>query len=172
MRAALFLCLLATLSFAAEPAREFVVGGFVFQQPAGWAWIVPSSPMRRAELHIVRDKQQADVVFFYFGPGQGGSVDDNVQRWLGQFAEPLKEKKISSTETGGVKVTFVGAEGTFQSGMPGGDKTPLTGYALRGAILEGPKGNVFVKLTAPKTLAAALEKDFARMVSDAAAQKL
>ena len=32
----------------------------------------------------------AVCVFFYFGPGNGGGAQANLQRWVGQFAEDPK----------------------------------------------------------------------------------
>jgi hypothetical protein len=157
---------------AADAPREFTVGGFIFTQPAGWEWIEPASALRKAELRVVRGKEQADVVFFYFGVGEGGSPQANIDRWLGQFAEPRPKGSVETKEIAGVKVTFVEASGTYQSGMPGGDKTPLADHALLGAILEGPQGSVFVKLTAPKALAAPLQKPFRALVEKGAAQRL
>ena len=51
-----------------------------------------------------------------------------------------------------MKITYVTTEGTFSSGMPGGPTTPMTGYALYGAILESPDVNVFIKMTGPEAV--------------------
>jgi len=155
----------------AEGPETFKVSEFTFQRPAGWERIKSSSSMRAAELKVknpTAGKDPLEVVFFYFGPGNGGGTDANVDRWLKQFNEPKDQLKPKiETSTAGqksYKVTYVQAEGTYLSGPPLGEKTPKAGYMLQGAILEHPQGFVFVKLTGPADLAKAASKDFKSMV--------
>ena len=59
-----------------------------------------------------------------------------MDRWFRQFEEP-RDKINAKTEdvtVGKHKVTYVSAEGTYKSGMPGGPQTPMPNYALVGAI--------------------------------------
>lgn len=156
---------------ANEPAVapvEFSVGAFKFDRPEGWGWIVPSSPMRKAQLSVpaTASSEAGEVTFFHFGPGQGGSVAQNVARWLGQFKEPVSNTKAE--KVGNTNVTFVEATGTFASGMPGGPTTPKEGYGLRGAILESTQGDVYVKFTGPESLVKAAAPAFEKMVKAAA----
>jgi hypothetical protein len=64
-------------------------------------------------------------------------------------------------------VTFVKAHGTYLSGTPVGPKTPKPDYALLGAILEAPKGFIFIKFTGPRDLVDDAEKSFREMVQSA-----
>lgn len=146
-----------TLAFANAPAA-FEVGAFKFERPAAWEWVeVPEGMkmMRKAVLNIpAKDGgKPAEVIFFHFGAGQGGDTQANVQRWLGQFSEKSSPETIDTKDAAGTKVTFVRVSGTYQSGMPMGPKTPMTGYALLGAILEDATGgSVFVKCTGPEAV--------------------
>ena len=131
----LLACLAAT-AHAADPAT-FTVGAFTFKRPAAWAWVPVNSTMRKAQLHVPDPTNPsgpgADVTFFHFGAGQGGGVDANISRWLGQFEEKGDQLKpaIESADVKGTKVTRVRvASGTFSSGMPGGPTTPMTGVGL------------------------------------------
>jgi hypothetical protein len=54
--------------------------------------------------------------------------------------------------------------------MPGGPTTPLKDYALRGAILESPAGDVYVKMTGPKAVAKLAEPSFEKMIREAASR--
>jgi len=54
--------------------------------------------------------------------------------------------------------------------MPGTPPTPKADYALRGAILESPSGDVFVKLTGPASLVSGAEKAFRSMIAGAASR--
>jgi hypothetical protein len=69
-------------------------------------------------------------------------------------------------------IYFVQAQGTFQSGMPGGPTTPLEAYALQGAILQDAQsGDVFVKMTGPEALVQMAAPLFVNMVNQAAASR-
>jgi len=123
---------------------------------------------RKRPLHE-KTKAKADVVFYHFGPGGAGGTQANVDRWLGQFAEPRDKinAKVEDTTVGKHKVSYVSAEGTYKSGMPGGPQTPMPNYALMGAIIESGEGSVFVKMTGPKELTRSATADFKKMVESA-----
>ena len=158
-------------SFAAD--EKFQVSEFTFTKPSSWkASELPPGGMRKAQLLITdeKTKQTADVVFFHFGAAQGGDVQANVDRWLGQFQEPRDKinAKVEKGNAGSMKITWVEAEGTYMSGMPGGPKTPMPNSALRGAIIESDQGNVFARLTGPRDLVKSSAADFKKMIESAA----
>jgi hypothetical protein len=101
---------------------------------------------------------------YFFGAGQGGSVDANVERWKGQFQGPdgkTAPAKVATRKVGGLTLTTIESAGAY-SGMRGPSAPSgslVAGYRLLGAIVEGPGGNVFVKFTGPaKTIAANQQK--------------
>jgi hypothetical protein len=161
-----FFVMTAAASFA--DTNEIKAGSFTFAVPEGWRQVTPSSPMRKAQLEIARGPDKAEVTFFHFGAGQGGTTEENVARWYGQFPGSEKNRITENVQVGPVKITFAMTEGTFSSGMPGGPTTPLPGYALCGAILESAEGSVFVKMTGPDAVVKASTEAFKKMVSDAA----
>lgn len=145
------------------------VGGFAFQVPPGWKSVpVGAGSMRKAEMETpaADGATPATVTFFHFGPGMGGNVQSNVDRWFKQFDGSLEEIGArTATETiGRTPATFVSARGTFQAGMPGGPTTPMKDYALLGAILQNPGGDVFVKMTGPQASVDAAETAFVQMI--------
>lgn len=169
MKLRFFFLLIATSAtlLAADPL-EFQVGAFNFSRPDTWKWITPSSTMRKAQLEVPGTNQEkAEVTFFHFGPGQGGGVKANVDRWFGQFqGGPTSQKEVTEGRT---RIYYVQAAGTFQSGMPGGPTTPLENYALMGAILADEKsGDVFVKMTGPKAVVESASVLFPQMIAQAA----
>jgi hypothetical protein len=117
------------------------------------------------------DSAAAECAINYFGPGQGGSVDANIERWKGQFkgagGKP-PATAVRRTQARGLTITIVEATGDY-TGMGGPMAAAATiapGYRLLGAIVEGPAGNVFVKLTGPaRTIAANQQKFDALMAS-------
>ena len=172
MKLRFFLLLIATSAalLAADPL-EFQVGAFNFSRPDTWKWITPSSTMRKAQLEVPGTNQEkAEITFFHFGPGQGGGVKANVDRWFGQFqGGPTSQKEVTEGRT---RVYYVQATGTFQSGMPGGATTPLENYALLGAILaDENSGDVFVKMTGPQAVVQAASELFTEMITQAAATR-
>jgi hypothetical protein len=172
MKTALAFALLFVLTVIAIPAEtrtETVkVGSFTFTIPDGWNSVTPSSPMRKAQLEIARGPEKAEVTFFDFGAGQGGSTADNIARWYAQFPGVEKNRTTENVQVGPVKITFAMTDGTFSSGMPGGPTTPIPGYALCGAIMETAEGSVFIKMTGPNAVVKASADAFKKMISDAA----
>jgi hypothetical protein len=105
----------------------------------------------------------------YFGPGQGGTVDANVERWTGQMVgadgKPVAAK-VTSRVVRGVKITIVDSAGTYTGmGGPMAAGKPVPGYRLLGAIAEGRGGNVFFKLTGPAKTIAAHQAAFDQLLS-------
>ena len=124
--------------------------------------------MRAATYTLAPD---GECAVFYFGPGQGGSVDANLKRWIGQFEAPGggpadKAAKISKSTLQGLPVTRIDLSGTYKpSGgpmmQPG---APRPGYRLLGAIVEGPQGAVFFKFTGPAKTVAAQQSAFEKLL--------
>src|SRR6266542_4765430 len=157
--------------WAADAPATFKVSEFTFTRPANWEWVESASQMRKAELKVVdeKTKAKAEGVFYHFGQGPAGGAQANVDRWLGQFVEPRDKinAKTEDSTVGKHKVTYVSAEGTYKSGMPGGAQTPMPNYALLGAIIEASEGSVFVKMTGPKELTQSTAQAFKKMVEEA-----
>jgi hypothetical protein len=163
------LCALATTVFGAEDT--FKVGSFTFHKPPSFtSKPTPPGGPRAAQLEYKgADGKSAEAIFYYFGQGQGGGTQANVDRWLASFQEP-KEKlnsKVDKKKIGSGEVTYVEAEGTYMSGMPGAAKTPQPGTKLLGAILESPNGNVFARMTGPIATVKAADVDFRKMIESA-----
>jgi hypothetical protein len=157
----------ATTTQAAAPEATMTAGGLSWSVPKGWT-SAPASSMRVATYRTPAapgDPEGGEVAVFYFGPGQGGSVDANVDRWFAQITgEPGSKKPTrSQIKVGAIPVTLCAAEGIYNSGMAapaGGSSGPRKGFALEGAIAEGPQGAVFFKLTGPKKTVAKAKAGF------------
>jgi hypothetical protein len=149
-------------------------GGLRWTMPAGWK-AQPGRPMRAATYAVPADqgdKEPGECAIFFFGRGQGGSVQDNIERWRSQIVgtdgKPAAAK-IDKRQVRGLAVTLVDSSGGYTGmGGPmaaGGRAVP--GYRLLGAVVEGPGGNnIFVKFTGPaKTVAANLKQFEALLAS-------
>lgn len=146
---------------------------------AGIMWMVPDQwvsgpdrPMRVATYNIGEADNAPECAIYYFGPGQGGDVDANIQRWIGQFEQPDGSKSsdkatVGKREVNGLQVTTIDLTGTYNASMGGpmsGQKQAMPGYRMLGAIIDAPKGPVFFKLTGPQELVGGAESDFSQMV--------
>ncbi len=131
----------------------------------------PSTAMRLASYSLPvlpGDAERPELAVFWFGPGKGGSIDANVERWFSQFESVPGDPKPtrSLTRIGTIPVTLVTAAGTYSSGTGmGATPAPKPGSVLRGAIADGPDGAVFFKLTGPRRSVAAASKDFDALVA-------
>ena len=139
-------------------------GSVNFTAPDGWVVEKTSSSMRVAQYKLPKqgtDSEDGSLVLYYFGQGQGGATQANIDRWISQMHQPdgsdSKDKAKSETLTvNGLKVSMVDVSGTYSAEMsPGsGDFTSKPNYRLRAAVIETPKGSYFAKLTGPeKTIA-------------------
>jgi hypothetical protein len=108
----------------------------------------------------------------YFGPGQGGAVDANIKRWIGQFKQPDNKPSEQRAKTGkrtvnGLQVSTIDLSGTYVQSMgPSAPMAPVNkpNYRLLGAIVEGPQGPVFFKFTGPAKTVAASEATFNTLI--------
>jgi hypothetical protein len=155
------------------------------ESAAGVRWTAPAAwkaeaarPMRAATYTVTLaagDQGVAECVVNYFGPGQGGGVDANIERWRGQVlgtdGKPTAGK-IDKRTVRGVPITVVDASGTYTGmGGPMAGGKPVAGYRLIGAIVEGPGGSVFFKLTGPAKTIAAQQKNFEQLLASIQADK-
>jgi hypothetical protein len=116
------------------------------------------------------DADKGECVVYFFGAGQGGGIEANIDRWKGQFKGPggkPVDAKTSKKTVHGLPVTLIDVTGEY-SGMGGPNaptKTVKPGYRLLGAIIEGPGGNLFVKFTGPTKTVAANQAKFDQLVN-------
>lgn len=130
--------------------------GLTWSAPPGWKEEPPANPMRHKQYRLPGAGGDAELVVSYFGSGQGGDATSNAQRWGAQFSQPeggSPQEALSTTslDVGGVKVLLVETSGTYTPMMASPeDVQERPGYALVGAIVEGPDANWFFKLTGPE----------------------
>jgi hypothetical protein len=153
----------------ADASGELVVPGARFDQPQGWLFRQPSSSMRLAEAEIPGAGGAALLTVFFFGAGGGGGIEANLERWAGQMeAEAGAGPTRGSFEVGGYTVSTIAVEGTLlPSRMGGGPSEPAPGSKLVGAVVEGPGGPWFFKLTGPAATVTAAEPAFDAMLRSA-----
>lgn len=162
----LLLCLWSVAVFAESAA------GLHWDAPAGWV-SQGERPMRAATYQIAPaagDKAAAECGVYFFGAGQGGSVEANLERWKGQFTGPAGKPAVATVAkrtVRGFAITTIAASGDYSGlGGPMAAAPKLAaGYRLLGAIVEGPGGNVFIKLTGPAKTIAANQPKFEQLLA-------
>ena len=145
------------------------IATLTFSAPAGWKAVGPSSSMRVAQYVLPRaggDAADAELVVYYFG-GSGGTVDANIERWLGQMRQPdgKPSSAVAKREVrtiNGLKVTLVDVSGTYVAEMKPGSaqRHNSPNFRLRAAVIETANGPYFIKLTGPSRTVTAAEKAF------------
>jgi hypothetical protein len=120
--------------------------------------------MRVAQFVLPRaagDAEDGELIVYYFG-GSGGTVEANIERWVGQMQQPDGRPSSAvmqrqSRTVNGLKMTLVDVSGTYVAEMmPGStERHNSAGFRLRAAVIETSNGPYFIKLTGPaKTIAA------------------
>lgn len=151
----------------AAALRTDAAGGIEWTVPARWT-SGTGSAMRVATYAVpaASGAGAGECAVFFFGPGQGGSVDANVERWSRQFEGTPTPHRAAAT-VAGLRVTRVELSGTYLA--PGGPMMQSTGkrpgMRLLGAIVEAPGGNVFFKLTGPAATVAAAHAEYDSLVA-------
>ncbi len=149
------------------------VGGLGFLVPDRWEKEPVEGPARVAQWRIAAPHGQPgeamEVVVFFFGPGIGGGVKENINAWAGllQGSDGHPPEADPHTHTvAGHPVTEVLLSGTYAqaSSQPGIPPTLKPAYSLLGAVVENPAGNIYWRVTGPAAEIAALEPIFTRIL--------
>src|SRR6185503_2987235 len=113
---------------AAAPASAGQQGELKLKAPDGWQSERPTSSMRVSQYQLPAaegDSEPGSLVVYYFGPGQRGSTNSNIERWIGQMPQPggtpSKDNTKEKQTVNGLKVTLLDVSGTYTGGdMAGG----------------------------------------------------
>lgn len=175
------LCTLALFALAlparaADPADgkiKLADGALELTAPKDWVRKEPKSRIVEHEFaapFVEGDATDGRITIM----GAGGDVQQNIDRWAGQFTQPngtdsKDVTKVSKKKVNGIEIHVVDIGGTYQD-MPGGPfaggkPTPREGYRMLGAIIVAPKiGNYFVKFYGPEKTVTKYEADFGKML--------
>jgi hypothetical protein len=172
-RGSLFLALSVGL-FAEAPAQErrisFGETGLSITAPANWERKQPTSRIVEHEFAIPAAAGE-DLPGRMTVMGAGGTVEANIERWVGQFSQPDSsptKPKVDQRTIAGQKVSVVDIAGTYKdspgpfSGKPAVDRPD---FRMLAAVISTEKdGNYFVKFYGPRGTVAANEKAFSAML--------
>ena len=154
MKKPILLALIALTSVIGQAASQ--QSSLKFTVPAGWIEEERTSSMRVAQYRLPKaagDTEDASVILYYFGQGQGGSAAANIERWIGQMKQAEgSSPKEEHFEVNGLKVSTVDVAGTYVAETAPGSGTfhNKPAYRLRAAVVETPNGSYYVKLVGPE----------------------
>jgi hypothetical protein len=146
------------------------LGGLESRTPRDWYEEKPTNRMGVYQFRlspIEDDKDNAEVVIFYFGEGQGGSVEQNIKRWKDSFVPPEGKKiddvaKVQKMNVGNIPVTYLDIQGTyrFPSFNPNDKTTIRPNYRMLAVVFESKKGPYFIRMVGPAKTVAYYKKGF------------
>jgi hypothetical protein len=156
-----------------------LASGLTFVTPEGWKSTPPASSMRVAEFTLPRaagDGEDAQLIVYYFG-GSGGSVEANIQRWIGQMeqADGRSSSAVARKESrkvNGLTVSLIDVSGTYTAEMSPGSAAHNNkpDFRMRAGVVDTPRGPYFIKLTGPRQTIAKWDAAFNQFVSSLKAQ--
>ena len=140
------------------------LGGLTLSIPESWENQPPENRLRLAQFSIPAAEGaegSAELVVF---PPFGGSVDDNITRWINQFDSEGLELKLSQGTTEQGKYHMANIAGLYKKpdGPPFLRKTiDAPDHRMLAVILEiKDQGNYFLKLVGPKKTVDGVVDDF------------
>jgi hypothetical protein len=140
--------------------------------PASWIVLPPTSSSRLAQFIVpgADSASNAEIVVYSFGSTPGGNVEANLARWKGQFSTPdgsPVQEKVTRDSSGAFPITIAEYRGTYRRGIGAGSADSVrTGQALVSAIVETPRGALFMQLFGPAARVMAERDTFVRFVKD------
>jgi hypothetical protein len=143
--------------------------GLTSEVPSGWTQDTPSSGMRLLQFGVpaAGGGEGAQFVVFYFGPGQGGSLEANVERWTSQFSSPDggPVKPVVGPVDAPMPATLVELRGNYARGVGAGPGAEtLADRMLLAAVVETPEGNLYPQLHGPSDLVASQREAFVAFI--------
>lgn len=170
---------LAVAQDAKTTPVELSNGKLILAAPADWVQVKPKSNIVQYEFSAPKlDEKEKDKAARITFTASGGSIEDNLVRWYGQFEQADKsstkdKSKVEKFEVAGQTIHFVDIPGTFKDTMGAGPFAPSKAPTLRenyrmlGAIIETKElGNHYVKITGPADTVEKLAEGFKKMLKE------
>lgn len=152
---------------AADDANVIDMGDLKITAPDTWVRKEPKVSIIAHEFAIPKSKDDQRDGRFTVMPA-GGSVDANIDRWAGQFAQPdgtATKPKVTKKEIAGHKVHLVDLSGTYkdQAG-PFSPAVERPEYRMLAVVIESGDTNYFLKFYGPRHTVGENEAAFNKMV--------
>ena len=149
-----------------------------FSIPRAWDRVPATADIGAAQWKLRRapgDRKDGELVLFFFGTGKGVSVQENLDRWRGQFAQPDGRSSdtvavVTNKAVNGLKVTTVDLAGTYKAGptSDGPLAPPERGFRMLAAAVEGDAGPWLFRAIGPEKTISAAKLGFDAMLASLA----
>ena len=143
--------------------------GLKWTAPAGWVSKGPA-PFRIVTYAVpaTSGPDKSECIVYFFGPGQGGTVEANMNRWKSQFTRNGRPSPgtMSKELVHGITVTMLDISGVYAAGggMAQEGAGPSPDYRMIASVAEGPGGNIFIRFIGPAKSVAAGMDGFRKLV--------
>jgi hypothetical protein len=136
--------------------------GLKSKTPANWVREKPASNLRHAQFRILKEKDEkydGEMIIFHFPGGQGGGVNENLERWKKMFYPPKGKTieevaKVEKFKVSEVPTTMLDIHGTFKF-----KKTPMTPdnqaelrpeHRMLAVYFDSKNGPYFIRFIGPE----------------------
>jgi len=175
------LLLLVGLACQSPKTQPVDLGVVTLQADTGWQTATPTSMMRKAQFTLPRaagDSEDAELVVFYFGADQGGSVEANLNRWYTQFSQPdggssAEKAKVTREVVDEMNLTTVDLSGTYVAPLTPGSEEQYDkpNFRMIAAVLKTSQGPYFFKLVGPEQTVTQWAQSFHQFMKSAKRSK-
>lgn len=165
------LAALPLLTLVAAAGVPITIDGYKSTAPASWKEL-PPKPMRMKSFTIPKttgDQHDAEVVIFFFGPGQGGDAQANLDRWKSMFVPPAGKKidetsKVETIKVSGVETTILDVRGSYKwkPSMMSPQEELRANHRMLAVIFASPQGPYYIRFVGPEKTIEKNKKDFDR----------
>ena len=136
-----------------EESNHIRIGNLIARVPDTWKVVKPSSSMRLMEFQVGVNNTDASMAVF---KNIGGTINDNLERWAGQFGYELidQDVKITNEMINGIDFHIISILGTYTNTMAFSARNSETknNYRLLGAIANTTDGLYYFKMTGPNAI--------------------
>jgi hypothetical protein len=158
-----------------DPKIDLADGKILLTAPEGWVRKPPKVRFIDHEFSVPAakgDTEDGRVTVM----GAGGTVEANLDRWIGQFSQPdgsetknLVPEAERKKTISGVEVHFVDLTGTYKDMpapfAPNAAATMRKDYRMLAAVIVAPKlGNYFIKFYGPRQTVSDHAAEFRKMI--------
>lgn len=160
----------------ADAGQTIEIDGLKSSVPAAWKPVETDGKMRVLQYRIPRaagDKADAEFIVFYFGPGGGGGVAENIKRWKGMFLAPEGKSiddvsKVDKFKVGDVEITYLDVHGTFKYKrapfIPDEQAELRPDHRMLAVVFDSPRGPYFLRFVGPANTVGQNKKAFDEML--------
>lgn len=149
--------------------KSINLGEFQLETPAKWERKKPRSRIIQYELSAPPAKGD-EIAGRLTIMAAGGSIEDNIERWYGQFTQPdgkptKYRAELEKKEIAGQTVHLVDISGTYDDKpAPFAEGVQREHFRMLAAIITTDKANIYVKFYGPRKTIAEHEKAFRSMI--------